>query len=148
MNSYCQILHHIVFCTYNRKYSLPEDQQEALFKFIWGIIKRRKGVLYRINGMENHVHILCDLHPTVALSDLIKEIKTASNVWMKETGKYPEYTSWSEGSCALTYAYRDKKMILNYIKNQKIHHKKVSFEEEYRSLLKEHGVEVDERYLF
>jgi len=98
--------------------------------------------------MENHVHILSDLHPTIALADFIKEIKTASNIWMKGTGKYPNFTSWAEGSCSLTYSYRDKEMIGNYIKNQKEHHHKVTFEEEYRAMLKEHGVEVDERYIF
>ena len=98
--------------------------------------------------MKNHIHILSDLHPTVALADFIKEIKTASNVWMKETGKYSKFTSWAEGYCALTYSYRDKEMIVNYIKNQKEHHKTVTFEEEYRALLKEHGVEVDEKYIF
>lgn len=98
--------------------------------------------------MENHVHILSDLHPTIALSDFIKEIKTASNTWMKETGNYPRFTSWAEGYCALTYTYRDKMTIINYIKNQKEHHQKVTFEEEYRALLNEHCVVVDERYLF
>ncbi|MCK9640091.1 MAG: hypothetical protein M0R39_09300 [Prolixibacteraceae bacterium] len=88
------------------------------------------------------------MHPTIALSDYIKEIKTASNSWMKETGKYPKFTSWAEGSASLTYAYRDKELIINYIKNQKEHHKKVSLEDEYRSLLDEHGVKIDERYIF
>ena len=148
MNTYRQILYHIVFCTYDRQNTIPVDQQEALYKYIWGIITKRKGVLYRINGMENHIHILSDLHPTIALSDFVKEIKTASNGWMKETGNYPKFTSWAEGCCELTYTYRDKEMITNYIKNQKEHHKKVSFEDEYRALLKEHGITADEKYIF
>ena len=100
MNSYRQILYHIVFCTYNRENTIPPVQQEGLYKYIGGIITNRKGVLYQINGMENHIHILSDLHPTVALADFIKEIKTASNFWMKQTGKYPEFTYWAEGYCA------------------------------------------------
>ena len=148
MNSYRQILYHIVFCTYNRENTIPLEQQEALYKYIWGIITNRKGVVYQINGMENHIHILSDLHPTVALADFIKEIKTASNFWMKQTGKYPEFIHWSEGYCALTYTYRDKAMIVNYIKNQKKHHRHVAFEEEYRDLLEENGVEFDEQYIF
>ena len=148
MNSYRQILYHIVFCTYNRENTIPPDQQEGLYKYIGGIITNRKGVLYQINGMENHIHILSDLHPTVALADFIKEIKTPSNLWMKQTGKYPEFVHWSEGYCALTYTYRDKAMIVNYIKNQKKHHKHVAFEDEYKDLLEENGVEFDERYIF
>lgn len=148
MNSCRQILYHIVFYTYNRENIIPFDRQEALYKYIWGIITKRKGILYRINGIENHIHIFSDLHPTVALADFIKEIKTASNIWMKETGNYPKFSSWAEGYCTLTYTYRDKEMIVNYIKNQKEHHKTVTFEDEYRVLLKEHGVEMDERYIF
>jgi REP element-mobilizing transposase RayT len=104
--------------------------------------------LYRINGTENHIHILSDLHPTIALSDYIKEIKTASNRWMKESGNYPEFISWAEGYCALTYTYRDKEMIINYIKKQKEHHQVEKFEDEYRSLLRESGIDADERYVF
>ena len=104
--------------------------------------------IYRINGTENHIHILSDLHPSVALADFIKEIKTASNAWMKSSGKFQNFSSWAAGYAALTYAYRDKEMIINYIKNQKEHHKKVSFEDELRALLDEHGIEWDEKYIF
>ena len=148
MNSYRQILYHIVFCTYQRENTLPEDFHEELYRYIWGIIKKRNGVLYRINGTENHIHILSDLHPTITLADFIKEIKTASNTWMKESGKFPNFVSWANGYCALTYSYRDKDMIVNYIKKQKEHHKETDFENEYRTLLQEAGIEADEKYIF
>jgi len=148
MTSYRQILYHIVFSTYNRQSTIPPEQEEALFKYINGIIKKRKGVLYQINGMGDHLHILSDLHPTMALSDLVKELKTATNFWMHESGKCPLFIAWAEGYCALTYNFRDKEMITSYIRNQKEHHRKVTFEVEYRALLEENGVVVDERYLF
>jgi putative transposase len=148
MNSYRQIIYHIVFCTYKRKNTLPSDHHEELYKYIWGVIKNRKGVLHRINGTENHIHILSDLHPSIALADFIKEIKTASNLWMKSTGKFQNFSSWAAGYCAITYTYRDKEMIVNYIKKQKEHHKKQTFENEYRALLKEQGIEWDEKYIF
>jgi putative transposase len=148
MNSYRQILYHIVFCTYNRVNTLPEKHHEELYKYIWGIIKKRNCVLYRINGTENHIHILSDLHPTVCLSDYIKEIKTASNKWIRESGKFLDFEHWAQGSCALTYGMRDKEIIISYIKNQKEHHSKVSFEDEYRKLLEENGIQWDERYIF
>jgi REP element-mobilizing transposase RayT len=148
MNSYRQILYHIVFCTYKRENTLPTDHHEALYRYIWGIVKKRRCILYRINGTENHVHILSDLHPSVALSDYIKEIKTAANKWMKESGCFPHFTSWAEGYCALSYSYRDKEKIVNYIKNQKEHHRKICFEDEYKALLQEFGIEFDERYVF
>jgi REP element-mobilizing transposase RayT len=88
------------------------------------------------------------LHPSIALSDYVKEIKTASNKWMKGNGSFPDFTSWAEGYCALTYTYRDKQLIENYIKRQKEHHSEESFEDEYRGLLRKFGIEADERYLF
>ena len=148
MNSYRQILYHIVFCTYRRENTLLVEHHDELYRYIWGIIKKRNCILYRINGTENHIHILSDLHPTMALSDYIKEIKTASNFWMKESGNFPDFISWAEGYCALTYSYRDKDVIINYIKKQKEHHKNVDFEGEYRCLLKKAGIEADEKYIF
>lgn len=148
MNSYRQILYHIVFCTFYRKNTIPTDQHEPLFKYINGIIKSRRCVLLEINGTENHLHILCALHPSLALADLIKEIKTATNSWMKASGNYPRFSSWAEGSCSLTYSHREKEIIINYIRNQKIRHHTLSFEDEYRMLLKEHGIEADEKYIF
>lgn len=148
MNSYRQSLYHIVFCTYRRKNTLPELHHEELYKYIWGVIKNRKSVLYRINGTENHIHLFCDLHSSIGLADFIKEIKTGANIWIKQTGKFPDFESWAEGYCALSYNKKDKDMIVNYIKNQKEHHKKTTFEDELRSLLIDHGIEFDEKYLF
>ncbi len=148
MNNYRQILYHLIFNTYNRQNTLPEEYHEDLYKYIWGVIKNRNGVLYQINGTENHIHLLCDLHPSIALADLIKEIKIASNRWMKSTGNFQTFSSWGAGYCALSYSYRDKEMIIQYIKNQKEHHRKQSFDDELRGLLREHGIAWDERYLF
>lgn len=148
MNSYRQFLFHIVFCTYERKDTLVTAHQEELYKYLWGVIKNHKGVLYRINGMENHIHILCDLNPTILLSDLIKDMKIGSNKWMKSTGNFPDFVSWAEGYFAATYSFKDKERIINYIKNQKEHHKMLTFENEYRSLLVEHGIKWDEDYIF
>lgn len=147
MNSFRQILYHIVFGTYNRERTLPENHHEELYKYIWGIIKNRKCILYRINGTEDHIHFLSDLHPSIALSDYIKEIKTASNSWMKKSGNFPAFKSWGEGYCAITYNINDKDKIINYIKNQKDHHRKTSFTDELKQLLTENGIEWDERYL-
>lgn len=84
--------------------------------------------------MPDHIHIFCDLHPTNCLSDFVKDIKTASNTWMKESGLFPEFTEWQVGYGAFTYNIREKQMIINYIKNQKEHHKKETFEQEYERL--------------
>lgn len=146
--SYKQILYHIVFGTYRQRDTLPPEHHEELYRYICGIIEKRNCVLYRINGIENHIHILSDLHPSVCLADFIKDIKTGSNFWMKNSGKFPDFEAWAKGYCALTYTYRDKELIVNYIKKQKEHHKKQNFEDEYKQLLDEHGIEWNEKYLF
>ena len=111
-----------------------------------GFIKNKNCFLYRINGMEDHLHILCDLHPTIALADFMRDIKTSSSIWLKKSGKFPEFEGWADGYAALTYSWTDKEMIIDYIKNQQEHHKVESFEDELRRLLKEFGIEVDEKY--
>ena len=148
MNSYRQILYHIVFCTYRRRDTLPAEQHDNLYRYIWGVIKKRDCVLFRINGTENHIHILSDLHSTICLADYIKEIKTSASRWMKESGNFPDFDYWAEGSCSITYNYKDLDMIRNYIINQKEHHKKMSFEDEYRQILDENGIDWDEKYIF
>src|SRR5690606_21274242 len=104
------------------------------YKYIWGIIKKKGCVLYRINGMEDHLHILCDLHPTVPLADLIKAIKGSSGRWIKTSGRFPKFRGWGIKYCALTYSYKEKQIITNYIKNQQKHHRNESFQQEIQRL--------------
>lgn len=102
--------------------------------------------MYRINGMEDHIHILCDLNPTIALADLIRDLKTTTSIWMKKSDKFPSFRGWSDGYAAMTYSWRDKDRIVEYIRGQQEHHKKRSFEEELRTLLTEQGIEIDMKY--
>jgi len=146
MSSYRQILYHIIFRTKDSQKTLNLENSEELYKYIWGIIKGKNGVLYRINGMEDHIHILSDLHPSIALADYLRDIKTASSIWLKECGKFPQFNGWADGYAAFTYAYSDKETVINYIKNQREHHKTTTFEEELRKLLIEHGVEINEKF--
>lgn len=143
MGTYRQILYHIVFGTKYREPVIIEKNESELYRYIWGILKNKKCKLYRINGMPDHVHILCDLHPGVSLSNLIKDIKIATNVWIKKSGLFPEFTNWQEGYGAFTCSVREKETIINYIKNQKEHHRKESFEQEFSKLLKENGIECE-----
>jgi putative transposase len=147
MGVYKQIIYQIVFSTKNRKHAIDSNNEKELFQYIHGIVKNKQGKLYRINGMEDHLHILSDLHPTICLSDFVKDIKISSNKWMKESGKFPDFENWQEGYGAFTYSIREKDMIIQYIKNQKEHHKTETFEEEYKRLLIENGIEFDEKYL-
>jgi len=145
--SYRQIYYHIVFGTKNRETTITDAHCTELYKYIWGIINNNKCKLYRINGMEDHIHILSDLNPTICLSDYIKIIKVASNTWMKDSGKFPQFKGWQDGFGAFTCSVNEKDLIVNYIKNQKEHHKTESFYDEYKRLLIENAIEFDEKYL-
>jgi len=147
MSTYTQIYYHIVFSTKDRQKSLVESGREELFRYIWGIIENKQGHLYRINGVEDHLHILCDLHPTIALADLVKTIKGASWHWIREQGIFPEFVQWQEGYGAFTHSLAEKERIMEYIKNQIEHHRHVTFQEELRNLLTEMGIEFNEKYL-
>lgn len=147
MGTYKQIYYQIVFGTKNKKPSINEKNESELYKYIWGVLKNKQCKLYRINGMPDHIHIFCDLHPSISLSYLVKDIKVSTNLWMKQSGIFPEFDGWQEGYGAFTYSIREKEMIINYIKNQKEHHKNETFEDEFKRLLNEHGIKFDEKYL-
>ena len=146
MSSYRQILYHIVFRTKSSSRSLNLDNSNELYAYIMGYIKNKNCFIYQINGMEDHIHILSDLHPSIALADYIRDMKTSTSIWLKASGKFPEFVGWASGYAALTYAWRDKDKIINYIKNQRIHHKQEIFLDEYRRLLVEHNIRIDEKY--
>ena len=143
MGTYRQIFYHIVFGTKHREKTINEENESELYKYIWGILKNKKCKLYRINGMQDHIHIFCDVHPNITLSNLVKDIKVASNLWMKESGLFPEFSGWQEGYGAFTYSLKDKETIINYIKNQKHHHRTETFDDEFKKLLAEHGIEPE-----
>jgi len=146
MSSYRQILYHLIIHTKNNRSVLNLEYSNELYAYIMGYIKNKNCKLYRINGVENHLHILCDLHPSLALADFMRDMKTSSSVWLKKDFKFRSFQGWSDGYGALTYAYKDKELIINYIKKQREHHLKESFEDEYRRLLDEFGIIIDERF--
>jgi putative transposase len=146
MSSYRQLFYHIVFRT---KHSLPTIRQEnvkQLYAYIAGIIKHKNCYLYRINGTENHLHLLTDIHPSVAVAEFMRDVKVASSLWMKNSGFFPAFRGWADGYGAFTCSYFNIERLIDYIKNQQEHHRKVTFEGEYRKLLLESGIKIDERY--
>ena len=146
MSTYRQILYHIVFRTYKNQKTLKLQYDKELYLYIFGIIKNKGCFLYRINGMEDHIHILSDLHPSIALADYMRDIKTATSIWLKENKNYPNFKGWAEGYAAFTCGFDDKENLVNYIKNQREHHKSYSFDDEYRSLMLEYGIVFNEKY--
>jgi REP element-mobilizing transposase RayT len=147
MASYRQILYHLTFHTKNNEKVLYNSENDELFKYIWGIMKNKNCKLFRINGIEDHVHIVCDLHPSIALANLVKDIKVASSKWIKEKEIYPHFSNWAESYGAFTLSIREKDAVVKYVMNQQEHHKKESFREEFIRLLKENSVDFDGKYL-
>ncbi len=147
MSTYTQILYQIVFSTKNRKKCLVYENQSKLYKYIWGIIKNKNCHLYRIGGVENHIHIITHLHPSIALANFVKDIKIASSTWIKEKNIFPEFGNWQIGYSAFTYSIHAKDNLIEYVKNQQEHHKQITFIEELKQLLREHKIEFDEKYL-
>ena len=143
--SYTPLLYHTVIRTKRSECTLSLDYSDDLYRYIWGIIKNKHCVLYRVNGTEDHVHILFSLHPTIALSDFMRDLKAETSKMLKETVGFENFTAWGEGYAALTYSLKDKDTVINYIKNQREHHKTVSFKDEYIQFLKDMGLELDGR---
>ena len=147
MSTYTQILYQIVFSTKNRKRALIKENRPELFKYNWGILKNKKCHLYRINGVEDHLHIVTHIHPTVALASLVKDIKLASSAFIQEKKLFRDFDGWQEGYAAFTYSIDAKDNLIEYAKNQEEHHKTKTFREELIELLQEHQIEFDEKYL-
>ncbi|MEN3942575.1 IS200/IS605 family transposase [Prosthecobacter sp. SYSU 5D2] len=144
MATYTQILYHIVFSTKHRERVLDAAHREDLFRFIWGVLQNRQCHLYRIGGVEDHLHMLVTLHPCVALADLVKEIKTSSSAWIKGQNVFPAFSYWQEGYGAFTCSLEQKPALIDYIRNQEVHHRQETFQQEYQRLLSEAGLAIHE----
>ncbi len=147
MPTYTDINYHIVFGTKNRVRALDKKRREDLYKFIWGIIQERKCHLYRIGGIEDHLHILTSLHPSITLADLVKDIKVISANWIKGEKVFPFFEHWQEGYGAFTITADDRPALIEYIKNQEEHHRKETFAEELQRLVEAAHLEWKSEYL-
>lgn len=148
MSTHTQIVYQIVFSTKNREKCLLKPSREEVFSYMRGVLWNKKCHPYIINGVEDHVHILTHLHPTISLSSLVKEVKVASHAFIKDNHLIPSFNRWAIGYGAFTYSKDALPNLIRYIKNQEAHHRAESFESEYRKVLEENGVEFDERFLF
>ena len=133
-------LFHVVFTTKGREATLDVDKSEMLHRFIWMLLKERKCYLYRINSMPEHVHLFFDLNPSLALSDVVRDIKAKSSNWMSTERISPLFRSWGRGYYAASKSVEHKETVIEYIKNQRVHHSVESFNEEIRWLYKRNGL--------
>lgn len=145
--SYTQILYQIVFTTKHRHNTLIKEGRTELFKHIWGTLKEKKCHLYQVNCVENHIHIVTHIHPTIALSNLVKDIKVGTSLMIKRNNIFHDFIGWQRDYSAFTYSIKAKRNLIRYVKNQEQHHSKISIKQELITLYKEHGIEYDVKYL-
>ena len=145
--SFSKFYSHIVFHTKNNVKFIREDIEDELYCYLGGILKNNKSIPFQIGGTSDHIHILCTLPRTISLAELAEEVKKSSSKWIKTKGDHYRIFYWQEGYGGFSVGWSQIETVKSYIKNQKQHHRKVDFMEEYKILLKENGIEFDERYL-
>ena len=148
MSTYSQIYIQIVFAVKNRQAVIASSWEEELYKYITGIVQNKGQKMLAINGMPNHIHIFIGMKPSCCLSDLVREVKKASNNFIKEKGFSKYKFEWQEGFGAFSYSHSSLNNVIGYIKNQKVHHKTRSFKEEYLDFLEKFEIEFNDEYLF
>lgn len=148
-HTYTTIRLHLVFSTLGRKPLIPPDLQPRLWDYIGGIGKNHHIPVHAVGGVENHVHVLLSLPPTIPLSKAAQTIKAYSSKWINETGlRRGTRFAWQEGYSAFSVSQSSMPKVEAYIGSQAEHHHRHSFEDELRSLLARHGVQFDERFVF
>jgi REP element-mobilizing transposase RayT len=136
---------HLVFSTKDRRNLIAKEWQPRLWAYLGGICEKYEIVPLAVGGTENHVHMLIHLRPKLALAKAVAILKANSPKWMGEQGKN---FSWQEGYGAFSVSASNLDQVFQYIENQEAHHKKTSFEDEFRALLRKHGVEFDLDHVF
>ena len=144
--SLSRVLLHFVFSTKNRRPIINKEIQGHLHAYLTGILKNLKCPSLQTGGTEDHVHILCSLSRTIAISDVLEEIKKSSSKWMK-TKEVQEF-SWQTGYGAFSIGESQVDRLIHYIQSQHEHHKEISFQDEFRKFLKLYNIEYDERYVW
>jgi putative transposase len=147
MSTYTYLVYHIVFGTRHRQGVLSAEHRPELYSHIWGTLKNKGCHLYRTGGTEDHVHILIGMPPILCISDVVKDIKVGSSMWIKEKNLFAGWEGWQDGYGAFTCSAESVPEIIEYIKSQPEHHRQKTFTEEFREFLLRHGLQFDERYL-
>ena len=146
--TYSQLLYHVVTATKGRMAWINPEIAERLYPYIGGIVRSEKGVLHTIGGVEDHVHMYIRWRPDGSLSDLMRTVKSRSSRWVHET--FPDLAAfaWQEGYSAFSVSMSREAAVKAYIARQAEHHAKQDFRAELLGLIRAHGVEFDEKYVF
>jgi len=144
-HSYSTLLTHVVFSTKDRARFLDAQIRPELFAYMGGIVREMGGVARIVNGLDDHVHMLISLAADVAISECLRVVKTNSSRWVHETfGNF----AWQTGYGAFSVSASNEKQVIKYIRDQERHHRRMTFQEEFITLLRKHGVPFEERFLW
>src|SRR5690606_32360203 len=146
--TFSQIYIQVVLAVKGRENLIHFSWEEELYKYISGIITNKGQKLLAINGMPDHIHILMGIRPSCCLSDLVREIKKASNGFIHQKKFVRGKFQWQEGYGAFSYSHSALDNVIGYIQNQKEHHRKKIFKEEYKEFLTQYQIEHKDEYLF
>lgn len=147
-NSFTKILIHVVFSTKYRERNLRKDIRSRLFPYMAGIAKTNGFNIICIGGVEDHVHFLMAIKPTMTVSHSVQLVKCGSSKWIRDTFSNYHDFSWQVGYGGFSVGCYDIDKVKRYIENQEEHHRRVSFREECLDFLRENGIEYDEKYVF
>ena len=141
--SFTRFIYHIVFSTKNRYPSICQENERVLYNILYNLMLKEGAHVMRIGGMPDHIHILADIPATLSPAKFIQKIKQESSFIIANSPEFPQWNGWENGYAAFSYSISDIDVIRAYISNQKEHHKKISFREEYRDWLIENGISPD-----
>ena len=147
-HSYVTIMIHYIFSTKNRIKIIKSDFEKRLWPYMGGIARENKMKALAIGGIENHVHLLLSLPSTLSIAKAIQLIKGGSSKWIHETFSDYKDFKWQEGYGAFSISTSNIEDTINYINNQKEHHRTLTFQQEYLAILKKHNIEYDDRYIW
>lgn len=147
-NTFTQLHIQLIFAVQNRTSLIDKFWKDRLYAYMTGIIQNNGHKLLITNGMPDHVHILIGFRTTQALSELVQVVKRDSSKWINENKLVRGKFSWQEGFGAFSYSHSHLSNVMEYIKNQKEHHRKLTFLEEYKAFLEKFEIEFDEKYIF
>lgn len=146
--TYSQIYIQVVFAVKGRESLIQQSWEEQLYKYITGIVQNKEQKMLAVNGMPDHIHFLIGMKPSCCLSDLVREVKKSSNEFIRTKQFIPFQFQWQEGYGAFSYSHSSLDRVIAYILNQKEHHRKKTFKEEYSEFLEKFKIEHDPKYLF
>lgn len=136
-----------MFSTKERRPWLKDERLTECCRYVGGIVRELKGTLLDANGAADHVHLVALLRPTMAISDVLQEVKGSSSKWIHGTFAELRDFSWQDGYAAFSVSKSAVPDVLTYVRDQEEHHRRMSFQEELMALLDRHGVEYDPKYI-